>query len=69
MVIIVGALEPQFRWSWGGVLGVGCVAIPLQLMATIGAYVQFGYMRLMQQKLTKIARKHSIRPNEDDLDK
>lgn len=69
MVTIAGALDVGFEWTGNTVAGIVCLAIPLQLMATIGAYIQFGYLPWMQRQLSKAAKGHSRMPDNSDARK
>jgi threonine/homoserine/homoserine lactone efflux protein len=53
---IVGVLDQDFQWTGNTFVGIACIAVPLQLLATVGTYIQFGYLPWMQRQVNTAAK-------------
>jgi hypothetical protein len=56
IVTIVGVFDRDFQWTGNSLVGLACIAAPLQLLVTIGTYIQLGYLPWMQRQVSKAAK-------------
>lgn len=59
MLVISIALDTDFQWSVSALAGSLCLFIPVQIVVSVGAYVQFGYLPWMQQQRLKAVTRNS----------
>jgi len=53
MLVILGVLDTNFKWSLSALVGSLCLFIPVQIVVSVGAYIQFGYLPWMQRQRRK----------------
>jgi hypothetical protein len=59
LITTVGLIDITYRWSWTILIAIGCVALPMLMITTVGTYVSLGVNTQMVQFASTRLKRYS----------